>query len=857
MGTQYSCGSERRRSDVRASDPPINGIDYLEVIDQDFLHVFPDSTYDQNVRRQRYLLVRLFQNVPVGLDESNITITGGVRVSHVSVLWARGLSAILDDGGAGLSPALEGVELDYLAAVENPESVILVRTNASGDFSAYTLWIVESQTNSAPMDGFDVQLYHVDFSFKVECPSDFDCKPLNECPAERVEEPLIDYLTKDYESFRRLMLDRLSITLPDWPERSPADIEVALVELLAYAADYLSYYQDAVGTEAYLGTARKRVSIRRHARLLDYAMHDGRNSRAWVTVDTDDNGVYMPKGTPLLTKSDKIGAHASFFDDLEAVIQDAVNEGSQVFETMEDATFYAANGTVKFYTWDDEECCLPSGARRATLLDESDFGRLLLRAGDVLIFEEVGGAGTGLAADADPTHRHAVRLSSVYPEAIRTTFTGQELRSAAAPVYDPLTGKAVVEIEWYEEDALPFPLCISAVVGGNLARDLTVARGNVVPADHGWTIVNPDALEPSVVPALGKYRPRLNHNGLTQAPPYDPEEARKASANDVMALRLNQALPAISLAGDGDVWISQRDLLNSGRFAAEFVVEMEDDGSAFLRFGDDILGRKPGEGTEFLTTYRIGNGRIGNVGAGSIAHAATGVSSILSVRNPMPAIGGTDPEPIEQVRLYAPQAFRRQERAVLVSDYAEMAERHPGVQKAQATLRWTGSWHTVFVTLDRTGGLAVDEPFREEMLSFLDTYRLIDRDVEVNGPSFVSLDIAMEVCVKEGYYRAPVKTALLKLFSNRMLANGTLGFFHPDNLTFNQPIYLSAMITAAADVPGVKWVTMKRFQRWGRRPNGELDAGIIQIGRLEIARLDNDPSAPENGRIDITMKGGL
>ena len=36
-----------------------------------------------------------------------------------------------------------------------------------------------------------------------------------------------------------------------------------LVELLAYAGDQLSYYQDAVATEAYLGTARRRVSARR------------------------------------------------------------------------------------------------------------------------------------------------------------------------------------------------------------------------------------------------------------------------------------------------------------------------------------------------------------------------------------------------------------------------------------------------------------------------------------------------------------------------------------------------------------------------------------------------------------------
>ena len=42
---------------------------------------------------------------------------------------------------------------------------------------------------------------------------------------------------------------------------------MVLIELLAYAGDQLSYQQDAVANEAYLDSARQRVSVRRHARL--------------------------------------------------------------------------------------------------------------------------------------------------------------------------------------------------------------------------------------------------------------------------------------------------------------------------------------------------------------------------------------------------------------------------------------------------------------------------------------------------------------------------------------------------------------------------------------------------------------
>ena len=94
--------------------------------------------------------------------------------------------------------------------------------------------------------------------------------------------------------------------MPDWTERSPADLQITLVELLAYLGDNLSYYQDSVATEAYLGTARRRTSVRRHARLVDYIAHEGANARAWLVFDTaTDVGsavdVAVPAGTAVVT----------------------------------------------------------------------------------------------------------------------------------------------------------------------------------------------------------------------------------------------------------------------------------------------------------------------------------------------------------------------------------------------------------------------------------------------------------------------------------------------------------------------------------------------------------------------------
>ena len=100
-------------------------------------------------------------------------------------------------------------------------------------------------------------------------------------------------------------------------------------------------------------------------------------------------------------------------------------------------------------------------------------------------------------------------------------------------------------------------------------------------------------------------------------------------------------------------------------------------------------------------SYRIGNGTAGNVGADTLILCSD--PSVATCTNPLPAIGGTDPETADQIRRRAPQAFMTQERAITMADYERVAEMNAQVENAVATLRWTGSWYTVFITAEPKG----------------------------------------------------------------------------------------------------------------------------------------------------------
>lgn len=860
----YHCCDQRRRNAV-GSHPTLNGIDYLEVVDNDA------PTFEL---RQLTLLVRLLKPVPASLNKAQVRIEGGERVRDPGIAWVAPASA----PPASVSPA----EQALYATLPEPDHVLLVRVDAYGDHSIYTLRLVRSALDDTPPPGFDPRLAEVAFSFKVECPSDFDCKRTPVCTDEPRAAPVIDYLAKDYASFRRLILDRITQLVPGWRERSAADLGVTLAELVAYAGDQLSYRQDAVATEAYLETARLRTSLRRHALLVDYHLHDGCNARVWLHLKANAANVALsrtatrfytrlPGATPRLTP---------------ATPEDEAARRARpvIFEPLHDATLHKAHNRLKFYAWGDRRCCLPQGATRATLSGHQS----ALSIGDVLLFEEVLGPATGEPGDADPAHRQVVRLTSVQCNSPD---------DPAQPLTDPLNGDEITEIAWAAEDGLPFPFCISSVTDSDhhaiYLTNVSVARGNMVLADHGYTLPDPEPLG-AMPPARLAYpsdRDRNRCDGgapLAIPPRFNPSLAQgpltfagtvlkttsaagasttrrlafdpSASAAAAMMWRMQDTLPAIALestlGGLSEPWTAKRDLLNSDADAREFVVEVEHDGSARLRFGNDTHGRRPETGMTFAARYRVGNGRAGNVGAGAIAHVVTSDPDILAVRNPLPAQGGIDLEDAATVRRHAPQAFRRQERAVTPEDYAEVTERHAGIQRAAATLRWTGSWHTVFITVDRDGGLPVDAGFEAEIAHHVDRYRMTGHDTEFNDPVYVSLEIDLLVCVLPSYFRADVSAGLYEVLSNRVLADGRRGLFHPDNLSFGQTVYLSQIYAAARQVTGVASVNATRFQRQGTDDPQYLNDGVMRLARLEVPRLDNDADFPEHGVLRLNLFGG-
>jgi hypothetical protein len=850
-----SCQDPQRRADILAH-PFLNGIDYVEVSpDQLTIKVFfikplpdppnsdPDGAYGLTVHLEW------------------VQIHGGTRVVNIKVTGVHQIG-------------------DHLE----------ITVDSRGDFSIYLLTLgLEFQEDGSAVQNapnLDVQFSRVALNFKAGCPAEVDCQTGEICNLPAPPEPLIDYLAKDYSSFRQLLLDTVPQLNPKWLEQSPADLGIALVELLAYTGDQLSYFQDAVSNEAYLDTVRKRISAKRHARLVDYVMHDGRNAWAFVHFQTT-NPYALPQQsqvlsrvtTPLRGKTAVPGA-VLLASDLAAdsFDNDPALTGTKVFETAFPIQLDPKNNLLFLHAWGNLECCLPSGATSAYLYYADGAGVVdyaPLQVGDFLLLEEVMGPQSGAPADANPQHRQVVQLAS----AQKTTdpvYANTLQDGRPKPWQMGNTALKLLRVTWAQSDALQFPLCLSTrPPGKDPLLNVTVARGNVVLADHGRTLseVLPP---PASVLSENIIRVTLTKGPLTfQMQPeqvdYD-STGHLATPREDLSGDVRQAQPAIALVIDfpagSELWTPVPDLLESPPFAQEFVADVDDDGNAILRFGDDEYGRAPHDALDFTAVYRIGNGAAGNLGGESLSHVVQAAAApITLVRNPLPARDGVNPESIEQVREYAPAAFHAEQfRAVTEADYVKAAEKMPELQSAVAAFRWTGSWYTVFVAVaprnpadvitEAGGRTRITPSLQEKVLNFLTGYKLAGYDLEIRSAEYVPIALALDLCVASGYFRTEVAQAVRQALSNQVNPDGSLGFFHPSKFNFGEDVYLSRIYAAVERVQGVDSLVITEFHRFGKPENGELETGILAIGPWEIARLDNDPNFAENGTLKINVMGG-
>lgn len=698
-----------------------------------------------------------------------------------------------------------------------------------GDYSTYTL--------SINYQNIDPVFNEITFKFRRGC---FNlCAPDWEPAPKPKEDPSIDYLAKDYDSFKHTMITAMMERVPGWQATSEADLDQVLLEMFSVSADELSDYQDRVMNEAYLGTARKRVSLARHARLMDYHIYQGNQASTWLALKVANGAEFD------LNKGFLVWAGNNIID-----------SSSIVFMTRKNQHMHHLLNQMGLYTWSDSIPALKAGSTSADLKltvggeTAANTVRDLIGNGTVkyLLIQEWLNPATGNEAGKDPSKRQLLKL-----------LPNAESKD------DPLTGEWFVRVRWEEKDKLKSNYCFTVNCPDGKVEDVSLFHGNLVEVyhgrpktsvfrEHGTLLANQDEFHYERTERWGTIC-RLPEGPLAYKNNLSEGEVPKGEVIPESTLEVEVKFPE----GIFDKWDEVISLIhsdNSDEQGDHFVVETDEEGQSLIRFGNGINGKELPEEGVVHCSYQVGRGLDGNIGADKLINFdKSDFPKIDKCWNPFDVTNGRNPEPVEEIIRRVPEAYRyRQLRAVTLKDYEDRAAELPEVSRASVRYAWTGSWRTVQVAIDPAGTTEFTDELREKIARHLDAVRLIGEDLEIRPPRFVPLNINVSLCIHTDYWPEDIKYILEQEFSDGFTPDGRMGFFHPDLWTFGQELRESQIIGRVQLVKGVDHVIAVTMKRWDEVTPGT--EGIIMVRANEIIQVKNDRDHIEKGFIFFDIRGG-
>lgn len=674
-------------------------------------------------------------------------------------------------------------------------------------------------------------------------------RPYTRAPPPPPAGALVDYRARDAKSLLQVMLDRARVTMPSWTDRGPADFTTMIFEAVAAQLDYLGYRQERSVGEGFLVDARLRRSVEDHARALDYTPDPGLSATAMLRFRIAPEVLARRVEARLLAEG--LTSLPERTTALELI------NGNRPLEIPEGTLVANATNTEPVLVFGTEAPLTWFERLDELLLDEP------VREGDT------SATLAGRFPELEPNRWLVLTAGHLPPHVIRVTRV-----------------EVSTETTWIAWD--PRRPATATYPGREEHDPALRARllGNVIPAHHGLPITPsgtsalPEALG-EFEALVGRWRQllQLQVDGAStrEVPlPFHPISVQARGYPFPGEERTRRGEPQLRVTVEGDEWRRVEDLSVHGPSDEVVVLRASSSGAQSLRFGDGFSGAAlPARPTEVAVSIAIGLGSKATVTAGTLTRIihvpgdgdrplppggilstdADEMRALLTVDNPLPTVGGRDPEPLDRIRYRAPLRVAKAQSAISTSDYVTLLEQLPEVAGvfARAFTREVRSVIRCTVLLRDSDTLDSDEMLRRwaQVRRRLEEIRLLGFDVEAIPPVWIPLDLDLDVDAAS--YAQP------DLLRDAVVAaiGGNGGLLDPDRTGLGGDVQLASLYQAVLAVEGVTAVRVKRFRRLAPRAPEQLSEGVIPIGPEEVATIAGGLRPGSKGLLTVTVCGGM
>jgi predicted phage baseplate assembly protein len=248
---------------------------------------------------------------------------------------------------------------------------------------------------------------------------------------------------------------------------------------------------------------------------------------------------------------------------------------------------------------------------------------------------------------------------------------------------------------------------------------------------------------------------------------------------------------------NGILWKEANTFFGKGENDQIYTVRQDDEGETWISFGDGVRGQRLPSGAEVIANYRFGAEGV-MPPAGSINQISKPAKGLQSVKNPLPAFGGADAEPIDNLKTYAPKSALLLGRVVSMKDMEALAAGFPGVRAVMAEWRWDGTNQTAVAQLIYIGDAQISNDLTKAIRKMADPATPISIITAIPKPLRVSLTIEIDPRYVEKEVLTNVREKLL---------NTKTGMLSAERIGIARPIYRSQLFDAVLSVEGTSSIT--------------------------------------------------